>query len=414
MSGQILIWQTSIGDLYEEQGVQLKEAQELQVESDAYVTELRGRVTKLTERNGSSEVSLLVQRQLLTSQVYIQDLEGRLKCHTDQQDSHSSTVAELRKEIGKFKELNTQLTEHTTEVETRFSKSETHSLQLLGQIERYEKAAEGREKAYRDLEKHIAVLDTTRDNKMLLEEVEIKDRHIADLETELGTISVAASNERAKLNGALEAEKALQESLRGELTKSQSDTSSPFKDLSYVSDTNSKEILPPAAPGLASHRDITPPDTPQAATPSAVDSDETSRLRRALEQLAAKFNEAENRALSAEVKVSDLTSQLSEVRLIRDEMDDVMPHSPVPLSAREVDEDMDDSGNHLQTPLRLIHSPTPSPARPSPIRRSSVPTLSAVAGASSSLRRDFRSSRGLTDIRRSRWVSSHYLHPLWG
>ena len=312
-------------------------------------------------------------------------------------------MTELRKEIAKLKELNTHLTEHTTEVESRLSKSDTHSSQLLGQIERNEKVSEEREKAYRNLEKHIAVLDTTQDNKLLLEQLELKDRRIADLETELGTFSVTTSDERDKLNGALEAERALHGSLRAQLAKSQSDTSSHFKDLSGVAETNVKETLQPTtSPSSASHKDLTPPDTPQPATPTAVTSDDSTSLHRALEELAAKCNEAETRALAAENKVSDLTSQLSEVRLIREEMDDVMPHSPVPLSARETDE-MSDSGHHLQTPVRINPSPSPtrqSPIRPSPVRRSSVPTLSAVAG--SSLRRDFRSSRGLTDIRRSR------------
>jgi hypothetical protein len=42
--------------MYEEQGKQLLEARERQVESESYVTELRNRVNKLSERNRSGEV----------------------------------------------------------------------------------------------------------------------------------------------------------------------------------------------------------------------------------------------------------------------------------------------------------------------------------------------------------------------
>lgn len=48
--------QTNISDLYEDQGRQLVEAQDRHVTNEIYVTELRHRVSKLTERNSSSEV----------------------------------------------------------------------------------------------------------------------------------------------------------------------------------------------------------------------------------------------------------------------------------------------------------------------------------------------------------------------
>ena len=49
--------QTNISDLYEEQSGQLLEAHNLHTEEQSYVTELRGRVAKLTEHNTSSEAS---------------------------------------------------------------------------------------------------------------------------------------------------------------------------------------------------------------------------------------------------------------------------------------------------------------------------------------------------------------------
>jgi len=45
-----------ISDLYGEQNTQLLEAQTRQASNDGYVTELKGRVAKLSERNTSSEV----------------------------------------------------------------------------------------------------------------------------------------------------------------------------------------------------------------------------------------------------------------------------------------------------------------------------------------------------------------------
>jgi hypothetical protein len=39
----------------------------------------------------------------------------------------------------------------------------------LAQIERHEKDAVDREQAYRDLERHAALLDTSKENKLLLD-----------------------------------------------------------------------------------------------------------------------------------------------------------------------------------------------------------------------------------------------------
>jgi hypothetical protein len=56
-SGAVADVQSTLTDMYEAQGSQLQTAIQLQVESESYVSELRGRLAKLTERNADSEVS---------------------------------------------------------------------------------------------------------------------------------------------------------------------------------------------------------------------------------------------------------------------------------------------------------------------------------------------------------------------
>lgn len=56
MAGLHLTYQTATAELFEAQGVQLREAIERQSSSDAYVLELRGRLHKLSERDAASEV----------------------------------------------------------------------------------------------------------------------------------------------------------------------------------------------------------------------------------------------------------------------------------------------------------------------------------------------------------------------
>jgi kinesin family protein 4/21/27 len=55
-----------VNDLYEEQGRQLQDARERQIQSENYASELRGRVAKLNERNHSSEVSRIACRILFS------------------------------------------------------------------------------------------------------------------------------------------------------------------------------------------------------------------------------------------------------------------------------------------------------------------------------------------------------------
>ena len=328
--------------------------------------------------------------------MYIQDLEGQLKTHTDQQDSHSSIVLDLKKEITRLKELNVQMNEHTTEIEARLAMSETRGTSLVSQIEQHEESAAQREDAYRDLERHIAVLDTSQDNKLLLEELEQKDRRVAELEAQVNSQNSSAAEERTKVLGALEAEKAIQVELRSQLAKAQSDDSSHFNDLSMVSD-NAKEAIPSGSSPTASHKEL---PVANGHIPNGnsepTDDDEVARLRHALEELAARCNAAETRFAEAEDKVSDLSSQLSEAKLIRAEMDDVMPVSAA-LATPSIAEEM--SEVHLQTPQRMSPSPSPTRTRPSPMRRSSVPTLSTLGTVQ---KKDFRHGRALADLKRSR------------
>ncbi|ORX36741.1 hypothetical protein BD324DRAFT_651225 [Kockovaella imperatae] len=379
---------TSINELYEEQSAQLKEAQAENANNEANVSELRGRVAKLTERNDASEV-------------YVQDLEGRLKTQTEQQDSNSAAVVDLRKEIAKLKELNDQLNIHTTELEARLAKAETRGSSLEAQIELQEKAAVQRENAYKDLEKHIEVLDTMHDNKLLLEELETKDQRVSELEIQCATLASDVKEEQTRLIGALEAEKAIQGQLRSHISKSSSDTSLHLKDLSSVSASNVKEALGEGE--LPTHLDRdgrhANASITESADATAEGSDEIARLRRALEDLAARCHAAESRFREAEDKVIDLTSQLSEATLIRAEIDDVMPLSPAPLTPGTVG-DRSEAGSQIQTPKRTSESP--SPTRNTPLRRSSVPTLSSLSVIQ---KRDFRSTRGLADLKRSRPLS---------
>jgi hypothetical protein len=109
-------------------------------------------------------------------QVYIQDLEAKLKSHTEKVDLEGEMcriwqgvplsqtcvglVGDVIPSASRSPSEDPQLNQHTSEIEARLAKSDTRSSALLAQIERHEKDAVDREQAYRDLERHAALLDT--------------------------------------------------------------------------------------------------------------------------------------------------------------------------------------------------------------------------------------------------------------
>jgi kinesin family protein 4/21/27 len=290
--------------------------------------------------------------------------------------------AELRKEIAKLKESNSTLHQHTVALEARLAKSEAHSHDHGAQIERHEKDAAKREAAYRDLEAHINLLDTSKDNKVLLAELEQRDSRIAELEKQHETIR---DEERANLQKAV-AEKAVQVELREQVSGLQSSAKAGQESKS-MSKKLSSVVL----------RDITPPASPPP-TDEDTDGDdqgaELRRLKQLLQELSARCTDAESRYSEAEGKITELTTQLSEVKLIHDEIDDVLPLSPGMTSPSD---DVSENGSTVQTPRTQELSISPKGSR-----RGSRPVSSgSMVGAKG---KDFLGGRGFREYRAARSV----------
>lgn len=340
--------------------------------------------------------------------MYIQDLETKLKAHADDTDVHGEVAGELRKEIAKLKEANERLNQHAAEIETRLTRSESHSASLIAQIERYEKEAADREERYQDLERHVAVLDTSRDNKLLLEELTAKNERILSLEREVEQNGaeraikdvIRPSNSLGDAAPADAQTRLLDVSTSGDSAKNRLTSALPFDD--------AKEPIPQRSP-VPTIKELTPPDSPGSIRPMPQDH-QVAQLEAALKDLAARCADAELRASEAEHHVADLTSQLSEAKLIHAEMDDILPTSTA-LPSPGIRDDVSDSGSTtLQTPGGP--SPSDSPRRSSIDRRSSMPTAGPVSGSMLALKqRDFRAGRGFGETKQRRPQSlSQELH----
>ncbi|WVQ99346.1 hypothetical protein IAU59_006479 [Kwoniella sp. CBS 9459] len=366
---------SAMNEMYDVQSLQLIETRDRQAQSEAYVSELRNRLAKITERNTSSEV-------------YIQDLEAKLKAHADKEDSHSDVVAELKKDIAKLRENNATLNENTAELEAKLSKSETNSTALSAQVEKHEREAERREAAYRELESQIALLDTSKDNKMLLQELDERDRKIAELQRAYDEKVTSDDKERTELLEAVQMEKSIQFELRSNLAALQPPSAST-RGPSSPSSTSAGENLESAINSRTPRpmtKELTPPDSPHSPSSEVVgDSEDIEALKAALRELSARCSDAEYR-------VADLTNQLSEAKLVHEELEDVMPPSPAPVTPSVHTEEEDSAPSEAETTLQ---TPKESAVTASPSkRRGSMPIISLSGKAKE---RDFRGGRGYGD-----------------
>jgi hypothetical protein len=332
-------------------------------------------------------------------QGYIRDLETKLKIYAEQEGKHSEVVSTLRKEIATHQAANVKLSQHTTELELRLIQSEDRGLALGGQIGQYEKEAERHGKAFKALESHITLLDTTEDNKALLEELQQREIRICEMEKEYRERHAALELEKLELQRSHDATSLANSQLRAEVDKLNVSTSSAVSVDPRATDSTD---LAPSRPPLLSQKTVfvTPPESPVTERQS-FETDEVAELRRALRTLTAKYHESELRYSEAENQIMDLRAQLDDAHLAQAEIEDVVPSSPSNRTHRSsIDENSDESMT-LTTPKEEQEGFNPSPTKPTRGGyRGSMPNLSLLTHKG----RDFRSGRGIVESRRARSV----------
>ena len=301
-------------------------------------------------------------------------------------------VAELKKEIARLKESNSRLNQHTSEIESRLARSEDHSSTLLTQVEQHEAEVAKRQQAYEDLERRLAVLLTSQDNKVLTAELAEKNQRILTLEGQLSE-QASLQMERDQLRITIQEEQAAGAELRAKLNNlsvSTSTTGSSSREPSSISFDDAKEALPQRSP-VPTIRELTPPDSPGSVVPLPQDQ-QVFQLETALRELAAKYHEAEHH-------IADLTTQLSEAKLIHAELDDILPTENSPPTAPIPDDDSETGTPSLQTPKGP--SPAVSPSRSTNSRRGSQ-TVPPSGGTVAVKPKDFRAGRGSGESQRAR------------
>lgn len=173
--------------------------------NEALIEELRVRVAKLSERE-------------TTTEAYVRDIETKLKEVDEVGEANGSAMSDLRKELAKSRE-QTQTTElYIKELEARLAQADTTTATLRRQIETLEQDVVTREEAHRELEARVALLDNRSETKLLIAEIDEKDRRLSELERSLDELKGAAQAARedvSRLQKLADAERSEKEELLG-------------------------------------------------------------------------------------------------------------------------------------------------------------------------------------------------------
>ncbi|CAD6945817.1 unnamed protein product [Tilletia controversa] len=168
----------------EELSHSLNESRTVLENRESMLAELQVRLSKLQDRERSADQ-------------YARDLEGRLQKITEREGADATVLTDMRTELSRLKEAQNSAEQYISELETKVAKDEETIASLQAQIDLAEKERERREDAYKDLQARMEMMDTTRDTKTLLEELDVSEQRKLELEKRLDE-AIAAEEELAK------------------------------------------------------------------------------------------------------------------------------------------------------------------------------------------------------------------------
>ncbi|GAA5894695.1 hypothetical protein JCM6882_006660 [Rhodosporidiobolus microsporus] len=288
------------------------------------IDDLRHRVAKLSERESTTEA-------------YVRDLESKLKDVDDAGEVHGVAVADLRKELSRNREQADTTELYVKDLEARLAKADEANAALKRQVEVLEREVERREEAHRELETRVSLLDTTNESKLLLVDLDEKDRRLLDLERaldDLKTKADSAEGDAQRLQQLADEEKAAKEELES--------TVRTLERAAIV--RRSVPDTPPQTPG-----DAGSPDASVESESTKVDGEASSKndeavaaLQAQVDQLQAAHEETLGELESAKGKyqeslkeIAELNAQVQETKLLRSQrsMSDISDAAPSPASA---------------------------------------------------------------------------------
>ncbi|GAA5990939.1 hypothetical protein JCM5350_008285 [Sporobolomyces pararoseus] len=280
--------------------------------SSQLVEELRIRVAKLSEREATTEA-------------YVRDLEAKLKEVDDADESTGNAVSDLRKELSRNREQSETTELYIKELEARLAKSDESNHALQAQLEVLERDIQRREEAYKELEARLTLLDTSGEHKLLLAEIDEKDKRLIELERDLDEMKVkaeTAAQEKEKL-----------EEMADRLKKG-------------GNDRRPRSLTPPDTPAETDDGEFESPLDRQVSSSTSSDSttvdpslvaslqEQMDQLKEAHAVTLAELESAKAKYGDSLKEIEDLNSQVQEAKLVHSTSEPTRGTSPSPSSHR--------------------------------------------------------------------------------
>lgn len=202
LEGQINLLRAAVGHsedviMEHERNANDRESKMSEMEKDLearekMIADLQARMTKLQDREVSADR-------------YAQELESRLVENASNGNADAQVVADLKKDLAKQRDADGEREQYIKELEARLTDSEESSVSLRAAMAKAEEEVQRKEEAYKDLQNRMEILDSTKDNKALLEELDQRDAKLFKLESQLDKLQLERDEvvrERGKLTEA--------------------------------------------------------------------------------------------------------------------------------------------------------------------------------------------------------------------
>jgi hypothetical protein len=313
LEGQLALTKAALGHSEEEMRDledKCEETARAAEESGVMVGELKSGIAKLSEREATTEA-------------YVRDLEGKLHDYGEQDLSHGSAVSDLRKEITKRREESETTEKYLRELEGRLAVSEDASVVLQSQIEVLERDIQRREAAYVDLEGRLSLLDTSGEHKVLLAEIDERDRRLLDLERsydDLKSKATSAENEARRLESIARKEKSATHELRSRVQTLE--RASLIAEGNFATHSRRTTYTPPQTPADEG--------SPRMDSLSDDDPAPTAGLELQLRHLQATYDETLVALEAANAKYRNSLREIEELKLVHSENGDFVPSPSSP------------------------------------------------------------------------------------
>ncbi|CAG8564309.1 31971_t:CDS:2 [Gigaspora margarita] len=229
----------------------------------------------------------------------LENLESKLESQSIEQQKDQDLINELKNKISQLKSNGNNSEGYIQSLESRLATSEEQLSKFRQNVGNLEKRLQDREAAYQDLENRMRLVEVD-DTKLLLNEIDDRDKRISQLEEKV-------------------------ELLMGELDK--------LRELSHLSvdgiDVHERSISESSAFSnfTSSSQSITPLGEHERMNIVALEV-KLSELQKTHENTVKEFDEMKDKYQSCIAEIDDLRTQLVEAKLIYSEMDDNFKSTP--------------------------------------------------------------------------------------